>query len=489
MIMGNANGVPVRLVRNDGGLIELACTEITLDVDRGVSATPLIFMGSERGTIDLNLSKAVILLRGVFTDDDLGKVGQSTTAQAYMDFSRTNSFNNPQSSPSSSASSFSNSVQLGRKLSSQTVDTPAHLTERFAIVGGSSFSTTHNIYAAKASTKFGFDLTTAKHFFAVYTINGVETVDTIVGGSSYTATGEVATTGGSGSGCIVSYTNSGGAITAIEIIHPGKNYVVGDTITVAGGSGGTFRVASRSDVLTAKQMANNLTDLINSTALGSYNISEFSATQVNSTISGESLTGVVITQTSADTDSLTGNGKGPDFNGGIWSGTFKPYFTLFKGGRKATGAYAGMSAGDKVMSLWATLNNSNNGGLPMSPSGALGKLQELYLLAFGDEVPGGDTSTKHGDYIIGIQIPFNSSLNADSAEKYSAVNFFMPTGALHTTSTKHVTNAKPAGEPMHFWLESYQGIKGVVTKATFVRVAGEPIYNFDIQFIPTDYIL
>ena len=70
MIMGNANGVPVRLVRNDGGIIELACTEITLDVDRGVSATPLIFMGSERGTIDFNLSKAVILLRGVFTDDD-----------------------------------------------------------------------------------------------------------------------------------------------------------------------------------------------------------------------------------------------------------------------------------------------------------------------------------------------------------------------------------------------------------------------------------
>jgi len=489
MIMGNANGVPVRLVRNDGGLIELACTEITLDVDRGVSATPLIFMGSERGTVDLNLSKAVILLRGVFTDDDLGKVGQATAAQAYIDFSRTDYFNNPQKPASTQAIGFSNKLSLLNLFASQTVDTFAQTTLRFAIVGGSSFSTTTNIYAAKASTKFGYDSGSSKHFFAVTTTNGVETVDTIAGGSGYTATGEVATTGGSGSGCIVSYTNSGGAITAIEIIHPGKNYVVGDTVTVAGGSSGTFRVATRSDALTEKQMANNLTDLINSTGLGANNISNFSATQVDSTISGESLTGVVITQANADTDALTGNGKGPDFNGGIWNSSFKPYFTLFKGGRKATGAFAGMSAGDKVMSLWATLNNSNNGGLPLTPVGGIGKLHELYLSAFGDEVPGGDTSTKHGDYIIGIQIPFNSSLNADSAEKYSAVNFFMPTGALHTTSTKHVTNAKPAGEPMHFWLESYQGIKGVVTKATFVRMAGEPIYNFDIQFIPTDYIL
>lgn len=466
MIMGNANGVPVRLVRNDGGLIELACTEITLDVDRGVSATPLMFSGSTRGTIDFNLSRAVILLRGVFTDDDLMKpLPTAVGAQAQIDFSVTNTFGNPQTSVHTPAGSFSNSVQLGRILSSQTVDTPAHLAYRFKIVGGDQFINSFEIYIAKASTKFGFDVTTGKYFFSVYTVNGVETVDTIVGGSSYTATGEVATTGGSGSGCIVSYTNSGGAITAIEIIHPGKNYVVGDTITVAGGSSGTFRVASRSDVLTAKQMANNLTDLINSTALSSYNISHFTATQVDSGLTGQSLTGVHITQVSLDTDTLTGNGKGPDFNAGLWSSTWKPYFQVFKGGTKPTGQLGGMSAGDKVMSLWATLNNSNNGGLS------------------------GETVDKYGDYIIGIQIPFNSSINADDAEKYSAVNFFMPTGGHHTRSSKAVTNAQTASDPMHFWTESYEGIKGVVTKATFVRMAGEPIYNFDIQFIPSDMIL
>jgi len=488
--MGNANGVPVRLVRNDGGLIELMCEEITLDVDRGVSATPIIFTGSERYSIDLNLTKAVILLRGIFTDDDLTKVGQGSQAQALIDFSRTDFVNNPQKPASSQSISFSSAVNLESLWVSETVDTFSQSSFRFALVGGSSFSTTNNIYAAKASTKFGYDSGSSKHFFAVATANGVETVDTIVGGSGYTSSAETATsTSGSGSGCIVTYTNSGGAITGIEVIHPGKNYAVGDTVTVAGGSSGSFRVASKTNILTAKQMANNLTDLLNATSLGGNNLTNFSATQVDSTISGESQTGVVITQATTDTDSLTGNGKGPDFNRGIWDTTFKPYFSVFKGGRPATGAFAGMSAGDKVMSLWATLNNSNNGGLSAPFGGLAETVNNYYVNETNVTEVLNPIDSKYADYIMGIQIPFNSSLNADSGEKYSAVNFFMPTGGFHTTNSKDVINARPASDELHFWLESYAGIKGIVTKATFTRVAGEPIYRFDIQFIPTDYVI
>jgi len=32
-------------------------------------------------------------------------------------------------------------------------------------------------------------------------------------------------------------------------------------------------------------------------------------------------------------------------------------------------------------------------------------------------------------------------------------------------------------------------IKGAVTKATFVQIGGEPIYQFNIQFVPVDSIL
>ena len=64
-------------------------------------------------------------------------------------------------------------------------------------------------------------------------------VDGIVGGSGYTAATNVATTGGDGQGCTVNTTVSGGAITAVAINKHGTGYKDNDTLTVAGGSGGT----------------------------------------------------------------------------------------------------------------------------------------------------------------------------------------------------------------------------------------------------------
>jgi hypothetical protein len=77
-------------------------------------------------------------------------------------------------------------------------------------------------------------------------------VDGIVGGSGYTAATNVATTGGDGQGCTVNTTVSGGgAITAVAINKHGTGYKDNDTLTVAGGSGGTFNinvVAGQEDV-------------------------------------------------------------------------------------------------------------------------------------------------------------------------------------------------------------------------------------------------
>ena len=76
-------------------------------------------------------------------------------------------------------------------------------------------------------------------------------IDGIVGGSGYTAATNVATTGGDGQGCTVNTTVSGGAITAVAINKHGTGYKDNDTLTVAGGSGGTFNinvVAGQEDV-------------------------------------------------------------------------------------------------------------------------------------------------------------------------------------------------------------------------------------------------
>ena len=83
-------GTPIRLVRNDGGIIELMATTFTMNVDRGVSPIGLPFTGGNRFAFDLNLPKSLITIEGVMTDDDIlnmNSIGQD--ASAILDFSRT----------------------------------------------------------------------------------------------------------------------------------------------------------------------------------------------------------------------------------------------------------------------------------------------------------------------------------------------------------------------------------------------------------------
>ena len=142
-----------------------------------------------------------------------------------------------------------------------------------------------------------------------------------------------------------------------------------------------------------------------------------------------------------------------------------------------------MSAGDKVMSLYATLNNSNNPGI-----GAV-----LTSMTAGVNVMKGveKANNKYGDYIMGIQVPFNSSINATDGSKYKPVNFFMPTGAFETQETKSVDNAVSASSKVDRPSDGNDRafIKGFVTKATFVQIGGEPVYTFNIQFTPANIIL
>jgi len=83
-------GTPIRLVRNDGGIIELMATTLTMNVDRGVSPLAMPFAGGNRFAFDLNLPKSLITIEGVMTDDDIlnmSSIGQD--ASAILDFSRT----------------------------------------------------------------------------------------------------------------------------------------------------------------------------------------------------------------------------------------------------------------------------------------------------------------------------------------------------------------------------------------------------------------
>lgn len=68
---------------------------------------------------------------------------------------------------------------------------------------------------------------------------GVLTLDalSLVGGTGYTnGTSTTTVTGGTGTGLIVEITVALGVVTAVTVLSPGKDYTIGDTVTIVGGN-------------------------------------------------------------------------------------------------------------------------------------------------------------------------------------------------------------------------------------------------------------
>jgi len=398
--------IPVRLVRKDGGLIPLNVTTLTLDVDRSINPHTIPFAGGERFAFDLNMAKAVILLEGVITDDDLVSVELGKSAKASIDFSTTGTEGvfNPVSKRTNNIHQPFVGSALTTLVAALTADDFADIRIPQLTIQAKD-GTSYIIFFIKSNTTYGYDL-----------------------GSS------------------------------------------GEYHVSIGQADGTMR--------TAADIAGYLRDLINSNANSNALSSRFTATRVDSTNTDEPDTTVVITLDTTGKD----NGNGTP----SWKNKNKndPFSETFTGGTDAASEFTNMSAGDKVMSLYATLNNSNDGG-SIVPVVAGAQYAQQVLTG------GSKLNKKYGDYIKGIQIPFNSTVNNSTGEKYAAKNFFMPTGPFHDIDSKHPNKAKDASSrvvnPNATGDKAF--IKGTVTKATFVQLGGEPIYQFNIQFVPVEHII
>jgi hypothetical protein len=271
-----------------------------------------------------------------------------------------------------------------------------------------------------------------------------------------------------------------GATHSITIVSSSstKGYVSGTNVNL--GTSGTGFV-------TAAELATALAACINANT-GTFNMSaSVSASDFVPTVNGK----VTITQT------VNGSVDGQQtirFKNEIGQALFTRQFA---GGRAVTTDLK--SAADKVQDLYGILHNTARGGSGLVATGVMGLAATiatggaaLVVGAAATAVVGAGaaeiaTLKFRGDYPIGIQIPYNSMVQASGGEKYAVRNFLIPTGKKTVDEKMSHQNNKPASTTFST-RDNTTGIQGTVQKMDILYDAGEESYMVKIVFAPIDVI-
>ena len=156
------------------------------------------------------------------------------------------------------------------------------------------------------------------------------------------------------------------------------------------------------------------------------------------------------------------------------------------------------SAGDKVQDLYGILHNTIRGG-SAALSGTIATATGIGILtrlagAAWDGVGGqatlgdiGRSYLKSNDYPIGLQIPYNSMIQAADGQLYTARNFFVPTG--DRKAEEKGSSANDLSADVEFsTTDNYTGIQGTVKNLEIGYDAGEAVYRYTLTFLPIDNI-
>lgn len=177
-----------------------------------------------------------------------------------------------------------------------------------------------------------------------------------------------------------------------------------------------------------------------------------------------------------------GNNATPNFwsDNGVLS---KPKFELFGGGT----LHNCKSAGDKLQDLIGVVGNANLAGVS-------GGILDVGLDIDKGNGLGTDFSIadRSGDYIVGIQIPYNSLVQKTTSDTsndgYVTRNLLIMTGARPIEDQDSSGNTKPHG--VDFIVDDkFTGIRGTVVGMNFGYDAGNNIYEGSITFQPVDLIV
>ena len=429
-----AVGTPIRLVQENGNLIELDAQTMVLTTSRKVGGSALPATGSTRFGLDLNVNKAMINVQGIITDDQIPTSARGATATINF--------------------GLVGGEGIKKWAKNFNFDELMRNDNNARIVLIDSQGTTHDINMQRGGDGQNTD----------YSSNGL----TVGGNSNHPGILLRATN-------ISEDANDDYAVDAEKMATAVKTYI--------------------DNHLSAKFTC----DIIDDDYVG----------EGGTLATGQPVT-VQITQKVLDSNPSAGDnnnypkiaddgGRGDD-----------PNIIPFGGSRlKST-----KSAGDKVQDIYGILNNSATslgrsvgsslalvGGLivgagVIAGTGGAGTPAGLAIAGAGISgygVGAGTTGLLRNvnakkDYIVGIQIPYNSTLKATDGETYTARNFFMSTG-LKEGLEKGSHFSEPAGVEYENKSNTYTGIKGAVQKMDITYNAGEAIYEFNMIFAPIDRLM
>ncbi len=393
----------IRLIRQDGKVIELDATTYSISVSRSIPVIPIPVL-AERMAIDINAVQSDISIDCVLRDDDCAATKfQQDAAFCSIDFGL-----------SADTSGGGNDFFMtgdGGAISIANLDD-----KTFEIATAYT-----NKSRVRAPITIKFDKDTASHTYA---------------------TGQPLLTVG------------------IQSVSTGAD--LASRVVAAFTQNGSFNIQLTSTGSTSDTMLNALTISAGAGSIASTGNSK-----------------VTITSVELGPD---GNNATPNFwsDNGVLS---KPKFELFGGGT----LHNCKSAGDKLQDLIGVVGNANLAGVS-------GGILDVGLDIDKGNGLGTDFSIadRSGDYIVGIQIPYNSLVQKTTSDTsndgYVTRNLLIMTGARTIEEQDSSGNKNPHG--VDFIVDDkFTGIRGTVVGMNFGYDAGNNIYEGSITFQPVDLIV
>ena len=396
-------GLPIRLIRRDGKLIELECTNYSMTVKRAIKPRPIPLSGERLG-FDLNMVESAIRMECILSDDDcLDSEFVAGKADGYIDFS-------------------------------------AYLQAAESIAAGA------DVVRYMSGDEGPYTRTNLDDM--VISINAVPNTGTVADVINITLDSSATSHG---------HTSSGTSPTTHSLT-VGLNQNTDSGIN--GAHTGEFMAQIIKEAISDYAA---LTALITPTVSSGFMdmADEYSRLDLKMVNNGS------VADYSEMTITSPGDVDLPLFQAIIDSDTNSCF-----------------SAGDKMQNLISVaINNSVVGAV-----GSLGK-GDIVSVDWGFT----DSKTGYDDYIVGLQIPYNSfngisdiygTTQETTPQSYSARNFFFGTGIGNRQKD---ANANTLGASVDFDVKNKNtGIRGTIMAVDFDYQAGETVYGATLTFQPLD---